>query len=67
MIIGGLYFISCRGKKIKTYFSCHLMAAPAEKLQALILAESMVSILGEKWLIGPIKLPNVEEPIPADR
>lgn len=43
------------------------MAAPAEKLQALILAESMVSILGEKWLIGPIKLPNVEEPIPADR
>lgn len=41
--------------------------APTEKLQALILAESMVSILGEKWLIGPIKLPNVEEPIPADR
>ncbi|KAF3447071.1 hypothetical protein FNV43_RR12251 [Rhamnella rubrinervis] len=41
--------------------------APADKFQALILAESMISILGEKWLIGQINLPNVKEPIPADR
>uniref|UniRef100_A0A6P4ACC7 neurochondrin isoform X2 n=1 Tax=Ziziphus jujuba TaxID=326968 RepID=A0A6P4ACC7_ZIZJJ len=41
--------------------------APAEKLRALILAESMVSILGERWLIGQINLPNMKEPIPVDR
>ncbi|OMO90748.1 Neurochondrin [Corchorus olitorius] len=41
--------------------------APAEKFEALILAESMVSIMGEGWLIGQINLPNVEDPIPADR
>ncbi|KAG7618098.1 Armadillo-type fold [Arabidopsis thaliana x Arabidopsis arenosa] len=39
--------------------------APSEKLHALILAENMMSILGEKWLIGGVKLPNVD--IPADR
>lgn len=43
------------------------MAAPAEKFQALILAKAMISIIGEKWLIGPIQLPNSEEPISADR
>lgn len=43
------------------------MTAPDEKLRALILAESMVSIRGEKWLIGEINLPNAKEPIPADR
>ncbi|XP_022729716.1 neurochondrin isoform X2 [Durio zibethinus] len=41
--------------------------APAEKFEALILAESMVSIMGEGWLICQIKLPNVQDPIPADR
>ncbi|KAL5559720.1 hypothetical protein UlMin_035931 [Ulmus minor] len=41
--------------------------APTEKLQALILAESMMSILGERWLIGQVNLPNMNEPIPADR
>ncbi|XP_024023601.1 neurochondrin [Morus notabilis] len=41
--------------------------APAEKFQALILAKAMISIIGEKWLIGPIQLPNLEEPISADR
>ncbi|XVE71224.1 hypothetical protein DITRI_Ditri10aG0133800 [Diplodiscus trichospermus] len=41
--------------------------APAEKFEALILAESMVSIMGESWLIGQINLPNVQDPIPADR
>ncbi|CAE6164871.1 unnamed protein product [Arabidopsis arenosa] len=39
--------------------------APSEKLHALILAENMMSILGEKWLIGRVKLPNVD--LPADR
>ncbi|XP_010437958.1 PREDICTED: neurochondrin homolog [Camelina sativa] len=39
--------------------------APSEKLHALILAENMMSILGENWLIGQVKLPNVD--LPADR
>ncbi|KAJ0251859.1 Uncharacterized protein HA466_0127550 [Hirschfeldia incana] len=41
--------------------------APSEKLHALILAENMVSILGEKWLIGRVKLPSVEDYLPAAR
>ncbi|KAL1210380.1 hypothetical protein V5N11_006711 [Cardamine amara subsp. amara] len=41
--------------------------APSEKLHALILAENMMSILGEKWLIGRVKLPNVEDYLPANR
>lgn len=41
--------------------------APSEKLHALILAENMMSILGEKWLIGRVKLPNIEDDLPADR
>ncbi|XP_062110966.1 uncharacterized protein LOC133822599 [Humulus lupulus] len=40
---------------------------PTEKLQALILAESLVSILGERWLIGRTSLANSEAPLPADR
>ncbi|KAI3908430.1 hypothetical protein MKW92_001016, partial [Papaver armeniacum] len=41
----------------------------AEKLQALILAESIISIVGENWLIDQKQLPNDREiePIPADR
>ncbi|KAJ4707824.1 Neurochondrin [Melia azedarach] len=41
--------------------------APAEKLQALILAESMVSIKGEEWLIGKIDLPDIQDSVPVDR
>lgn len=41
--------------------------APAEKLQALIVAESAISIVGEGWLIGPMTLANTEDPVPADR
>ncbi|KAK6249253.1 hypothetical protein QUC31_020818 [Theobroma cacao] len=41
--------------------------APAEKFEALIVAESMVSIMGEGWLVGQINLPNIHDPIPADR
>ncbi|TXG62225.1 hypothetical protein EZV62_013588 [Acer yangbiense] len=41
--------------------------APSDKLQALILAESMVSIKGEGWLISQIKLPDVQNSVPADR
>lgn len=40
---------------------------PAEKLQALILAESMLSVMGETWLIGQINLPDIQDPIPVDR
>ncbi|XP_059658206.1 uncharacterized protein LOC132304506 [Cornus florida] len=41
--------------------------APAEKLHALILAESMISMLGEEWLIGQMNLSDREDRIPADR
>ncbi|KAM5564397.1 hypothetical protein ABKV19_018805 [Rosa sericea] len=41
--------------------------APTEKLQALILAESMVTIFGEKWLVGQINSADGKGPIPTDR
>lgn len=41
--------------------------APTEKLQTLILAESMMTIFGEKWLVGQINSPDGKEPIPTDR
>ncbi|KAL2489543.1 neurochondrin family protein [Forsythia ovata] len=41
--------------------------APAEKLQALVLAEHVISIVGEEWLIGPMNLPNAQDSFPADR
>lgn len=53
-----IYWISCFAVQC---------SAPAEKLQALSLAESMVSILGEGWLIGEIELPDVQDAIPSDR
>uniref|UniRef100_A0A7N0ZSR6 Neurochondrin n=1 Tax=Kalanchoe fedtschenkoi TaxID=63787 RepID=A0A7N0ZSR6_KALFE len=40
---------------------------PTEKLQALILAESMMSIIGEGWLIDQTALPDVQELPPAER
>jgi hypothetical protein len=45
----------------------HSCAAPAERLEALMLAETMVSIHGEQWLIGRINLPDKEDSIPVDR
>ncbi|KAM7492915.1 hypothetical protein LguiB_027524 [Lonicera macranthoides] len=41
--------------------------APQDKLHALILAESVISIVGEGWLIGEMNLPDMQDPIPADR
>ncbi|KAF9614535.1 hypothetical protein IFM89_019198 [Coptis chinensis] len=41
--------------------------ASTEKFHALVLAESSISILGEKWLIDQRKLPGGEDPLPADR
>lgn len=41
--------------------------APAEKLHALILAESAISVMGEKWLINQVNSPDAREPIPANR
>ncbi|XVF35376.1 hypothetical protein REPUB_Repub18cG0140300 [Reevesia pubescens] len=41
--------------------------APTKKIEAIILAESMVSIRDEDWLIFQINLPNLQDPIPADR
>ncbi|KAL0394305.1 UNVERIFIED_CONTAM: hypothetical protein Slati_4396700 [Sesamum latifolium] len=41
--------------------------APAEKLQALLLAECVISIVGEEWLIGPTTLHNTHSSFPADR
>ncbi|GAU23110.1 hypothetical protein TSUD_305570, partial [Trifolium subterraneum] len=40
--------------------------APAERLQALILAESMVSIFGEVWLISQVSTNDTQDPTPAD-
>ncbi|KAL6985219.1 hypothetical protein U1Q18_018598 [Sarracenia purpurea var. burkii] len=41
--------------------------APSEKLQALALAESTISIVGEGWLIGRMSLFDTQDPVPADR
>ncbi|PIA45641.1 hypothetical protein AQUCO_01600098v1 [Aquilegia coerulea] len=41
--------------------------ASTEKLQALILADSLMSILGEKWLIDRRNLPGEKDCLPADR
>ncbi|PSS01101.1 Neurochondrin like [Actinidia chinensis var. chinensis] len=41
--------------------------APAEKLQALVLAESTISIVGEGWLIGRLNLSDTQNPVPEDR
>lgn len=50
--------------KIFVLFEC---VEPFERLHALILAENMMSILGEKWIIGRVKLPSVDGYLPADR
>ncbi|KAK4388628.1 hypothetical protein Sango_2199800, partial [Sesamum angolense] len=44
-----------------------ISAAPAEKLQALLLAECVISIVGEEWLIGPTTLHGAHSSFPADR
>ncbi|CAN8273277.1 unnamed protein product [Cochlearia groenlandica] len=44
----------------------HNRVVPSEKMHALILAENMMSILGEKWVIGQVKLPSVEDYLPAN-
>ncbi|XP_077238016.1 neurochondrin family protein [Tasmannia lanceolata] len=41
--------------------------ASAEKLRALVLAESMMSIIGESWLLDQTNLPGDQDPIPVDR
>ncbi|XP_011081496.1 uncharacterized protein LOC105164540 isoform X2 [Sesamum indicum] len=41
--------------------------APADKLQALLLAECVISIVGEEWLIGPTTLHGAHSSFPADR
>lgn len=41
--------------------------APAEKLHALVLAEFAISITSERWLLSPVKLPELQEQVPADR
>ncbi|XP_051119649.1 uncharacterized protein LOC127243600 [Andrographis paniculata] len=41
--------------------------APADKLQALVLAESVISSVGEEWLIGSTALPGGDSSFPADR
>ncbi|XP_057434401.1 uncharacterized protein LOC130727311 [Lotus japonicus] len=40
--------------------------APAERLQALILAESMISMYGEDWLIRQVSTNDAQDPTPAD-
>ncbi|CAA0841969.1 neurochondrin family protein [Striga hermonthica] len=41
--------------------------APADKFQALILVECVLSIVGEEWLIGPTTLLDARSSFPADR
>ncbi|KAM0053708.1 putative neurochondrin [Helianthus debilis subsp. tardiflorus] len=41
--------------------------APNQRLEALILAESLMCIAGEGWLIEQTNLPGTPESIPADR
>ncbi|CAJ1966990.1 unnamed protein product [Sphenostylis stenocarpa] len=40
--------------------------APAERLQALILAESMVSMYGEDWLVSQVNTNDAQDPVSAD-
>ncbi|XP_014511278.1 neurochondrin isoform X1 [Vigna radiata var. radiata] len=40
--------------------------APAERLQALILAESMVSMHGEDWLVSQVNTNDARDPASAD-
>ncbi|MED6132477.1 hypothetical protein PIB30_019452 [Stylosanthes scabra] len=40
--------------------------APAERLQALFLADSMVSIYGEDWLINQVSANALKSPTPAE-
>ncbi|KAL6137583.1 hypothetical protein ACLB2K_062873 [Fragaria x ananassa] len=53
------------------HFACCTMLSTAEKLEALVLAEAMVRIFGEGWLIGEVdnvgELDGKEEHAPADR
>ncbi|KAL3650675.1 hypothetical protein CASFOL_007078 [Castilleja foliolosa] len=41
--------------------------ATADKHRALVLAECVISIVGEEWLIGPTTLPDAPSSFPADR
>ncbi|XP_060208842.1 uncharacterized protein LOC132636153 isoform X2 [Lycium barbarum] len=41
--------------------------APSHKLQALVLAECVISIVGEGWLIGEMNLTDSQDSLPADR
>ncbi|KAK4784337.1 hypothetical protein SAY86_018705 [Trapa natans] len=41
--------------------------APVEKLHALILSEWAISIIGERWLINRVKLPDLQEQVSPDR
>lgn len=42
-------------------------AAPSDKLEALILAESMVTLKGEGWLISRTNLSDVQDCVPPER
>lgn len=42
-------------------------AVSAEKLQALLLAESVMSVLGEHWLLEQSKLYDVHDTLPVDK
>ncbi|KAL3330081.1 hypothetical protein AABB24_034105 [Solanum stoloniferum] len=41
--------------------------APSHKLHALVLAECVISIFGERWLIGEMNLTGSQVSLPADR
>ncbi|GMH07881.1 hypothetical protein Nepgr_009721 [Nepenthes gracilis] len=41
--------------------------APVQKMQALILAESLMTMLGEGWLLGQMNVPDIPNSIPPGR
>lgn len=47
--------------------SRHFYAAPSHKLHALVLTECVISIVGERWLIGEMNLTGSQVSLPADR
>ncbi|KAF3622311.1 hypothetical protein FXO37_32397 [Capsicum annuum] len=67
---------SCRVTRRDLVASCRLspsktldmtLDTPSHKLQALFLAECVISIVGEGWLIGEINLTGSQVSLPADR
>lgn len=58
-------YVCCESQWILTQLSN--FAASTEKLRALVLAESMMSTVGEEWLLDHNHLPDDQNPFPVDK